>query len=129
MTAYLAYSYSTRLTEKEQAAIDERVKKSQKDFRKGASFALAMYFVYSLTIPTAHAVDSYSAPGPPDGGAGAIQPASAKPGFKPVSESVKGTFVGGATAISRAALQSGDFYMGFACAILLVIGGVIVNRS
>ena len=143
MTAYLAYSYSTCLTEKEQAKIDKKVKKNQEEFsrgfRRGTQISLSIYSVYLLARTTAHAVESCPDPGqvaPPanNGGVqppannGGVQPAPQKPGFKPLSEGTKGAFVGGASAICGAALQSGDFYLGIACATLLVIGGIVINR-
>lgn len=51
-----------------------------------------------------------------------------KPGFKPLTEGPKGAFIGGASAICAAALKSGDFYLGLACAFMLVVGGIIINR-
>ena len=135
MSAYLAYSYSTGLTKKEQTEIDEKTKKSREEFSKGfvkgASFSLTAYSLYSLTTSAAYAADSNvpeTAPKIP-GDTGAVQPTpTPKPGFKPLSEGTKGAFVGGASAICGAALQSGDFYLGLACAFLLVVGGVIINR-
>lgn len=134
MTAYLAYSYSTGLTKKEQIEIDEKTKKSREEFSKGfvkgASFSLATYCVYSLATSAAYAADS-NIPGTTPKGTGGVQPApgpTSKPGFKPLSEGTKGTFVGGASAICGAALQSGDFYLGLACAFLLVVGGIVINR-
>lgn len=51
-----------------------------------------------------------------------------RPGFKPLNNGPKGEFIGGASAVCGAALQSGDFALGVACAILLVIGGIVINR-
>ena len=51
-----------------------------------------------------------------------------KPGFKPLTDGTKGAYVGGASAVCGAALQSGDFYLGLACAFLLVVGGIVINR-
>jgi hypothetical protein len=136
MSAYLAYSYSTNLTIKEQTEIDEKTKKSREEFSKGfvrgVSFSLAAYFLYSLTTSAAYAAES-KVPAkrpktPVDTGAVTPKPTS-KPGFKPLSEGVKGTFVGGASAICAAAMQSGDFYLGLACALMLVVGGIVINRS
>ena len=131
MSAYLAYSYSTGLTKKEQIEIDEKTKKSREEFSKGfvkgASFSLAAYSLYSLATSAAYAADS-NLPKPP-GDTGAVQPTpTPKPGFKPLSEGTKGAYVGGASAICGAALQSGDFYLGLACAFLLVVGGIVINR-
>lgn len=135
MSAYLAYSYSTGLTKKEQTEIDEKTKKSREEFSKGfvkgASFSLTAYYLYSLTTSAAYAADSNvpeTAPKIP-GDPGAVQPTpTPKPGFKPLSKGTKGAFVGGASAICGAALQSGDFYLGVACAFLLVVGGIVINR-
>ena len=135
MSAYLAYSYSTSLTKKEQIEIDKKTKKSREEFSKGfvkgTTFSLAVYSLYSLATSAAHAADS-NVPATPQtpGDTGAVQPAptTAKPGFKPLSEGSKGAYVGGASAICGAALQSGDFYLGLSCAFLLVIGGIVINR-
>lgn len=125
MSAYLAYSYSTGLTKKEQIEIDEKTKKCREEFSKGfvkgASFSLAASSLYLLTLSAAYAAD-VPPPAPVD--AGAVQPAPAKP----LSEGSKGAFVGGASAICGATLQSGDFCLGLACAFLLVIGGIVINR-
>ena len=143
MSAYLAYSYSTGLTKEEQIKIDEKTKKSREEFSKGfvkgTSFSLAAYSLYSLTTSAACAADSNipqtapKAPGdtgiaqPPS--TSAVQPPSTpKPGFKPLDNGTKGAFVGGASAVCGAALQSGDFYLGLACAFLLVVGGIVINR-
>jgi hypothetical protein len=48
--------------------------------------------------------------------------------FKPLPEGTKGAYVGGASGICGAALQSGDFFLGLACAFLLVVGGIVTNR-
>ena len=130
MTAYLAYSYSTRLTKKKEIEIDEKTKKSREEFSKGfvkgASFSLAAYSLYSLATSAACAAD---VPATPKGDTGPVNPTpAAKPGFKPLSEGTKGAYVGGATTICGAALQSGDFYLGLACAFVLVVGGVVINR-
>lgn len=136
MSAFLAYSYSTGLTKKEQTEINEKTKKSREEFSKGfvkgASFSLAAYSLYLLTTSAAYAADSNvpaSEPKTPID-TKAVQPTpTSKPGFKPLSETTKGTFVGGASAVCAAALQSGDFYLGLGCALLLVIGGILINRS
>ena len=131
MTAYLGYSYSTSLTKEEQIQIDKKTEKSRKEFSKGfvkgISLSLAAYSLCLLSRSAAHAKD-LKAPSqnPPVDGA-AVQPAS-KPGFKTVDSGVKGTSVGGATAVCGAALQSRDFFLGVACATLLVVGGIIINR-
>lgn len=132
MSAFLAYSYSTGLTKKEQTEINEKTKKSREEFTKGfvkgGSFSLAAYSLYSLTTSAAYAADSnVPAPKTP-GDTGAVKQPTPKPGFKPLTEGTKGAFVGGASAICGAALQSGDFYLGLACAFLLVVGGIIINR-
>jgi len=51
MSVYLAYGCRTDLSKKEQIRIDERRKKSKKEFSrgfvKGVSFSLAAYSIYS----------------------------------------------------------------------------------
>ena len=135
MTSYLAYSYSTGLTKKEQIEIDKKTKKSREEFCsgfiKGTSFSLAAYSLYSMSTSAAYAADSNvpATPKPP-ADTGVAQPTpDAKPEFKPLSESTRGAYVGGASAVCGAASQSGDFYLGLACAFLLVVGGIIINRS
>lgn len=130
MTAYLAYSYSISLTKEERIQIDKKTENSRKEFSKGfvkgISLSLAAYSLCLLSRSAAHAKEVPPSQNPrvePK----ALEPAS-KPGFKPVDAGVKGTFVGGATAICGAALQSGDFFLGVACATLLVVGGIIINR-
>lgn len=67
-------------------------------------------------------------PAPPEDPV-AVQPApGSKPGFNRLSEGVKGGYVGGASAVCAATLQSGDFYIGLTCAFLLVIAGIVINR-
>lgn len=132
MSAYLAYSYSTRLGKEEETQIDQHVKENQinfkEGFKKGTVTALALYSVYSMTTHAAHALEPIKSPGP-----GQVEPAPAtapadKPGFKPLGDAPKGAFIVGASAICGAALQSGDFYLGFACAMMLVVGGIVINR-
>ena len=97
---------------------------------KGASFSLAAYSLYSLATCAAYAADS-NVPATPKtpGDTGAVTPTPAsKPGFKPLSEVTKGAYVGGASTICGAAVQSGDFYLGLGCAFLLVVGGIAINR-
>lgn len=84
--------------------------------------------MYSLTISPACASDSnipQTAPKAP-GDTGAVQPPSTpavqptpkpKPGFKPLNEATKGAYV-----------ESGDFYLGLTFALLLVVGGIVINR-
>ena len=137
MSGYLAYLYSTGLTEKEQNKIDKKTKRCREEFSKGfvkgTSFSLAAYSLYALTTSPAYAVDSNAsqiAPKTPvDTGTGVVQPTpSPKPGFKPLADGTRGTYIGGASAVCSAALQSGDFYLGLACAFLLVVGGIVINR-
>ena len=142
MSAFLAYSHSACLLEKEQAEIDQQVKKNRKEFcrgfKKGTKISLTVYSIYRLAgANSAYAADTGPDPGkavpavPENHGVVQPQPAPAnqvKPGFKPLTDGTKGAFVGGASAICGAALQSGDFYLGVACAFLLVIGGIVINR-
>lgn len=134
MSAYLAYSYSTNLTIKEQTEIDKKTKKSREEFSKGfvkgISFSLAAYSLYSLTTSAAYAADSNvpaTTPGPGDTGAVKPKPTSNK--CKPLSDPTRGLFVGGASSICAAALQSGDFYLGLSCAFLLVVASIVINRD
>lgn len=136
MSAYLAYSYSFCLTEKEQTEIDKKVKKNQEEFcrgfRTGSQISLAVYSAYLLTATTAQAKDMCPDPGKiaPPADSGAVQPMpNNAPGFKPLSEGTRGTFIGRASAVCAATLQSGDFLLGLSCAALLVVGGIIVNRK
>jgi len=132
MSAYLAYSYSINLVEEERIRIDSRVEKGRNDFgkgfQKGIKVSLSMYSIFLLVKSTAHAADVPA--GTPDFNVcpePSVVPV-AKPGMKPLSEGTKGAFVGGSSAICGAALQSGDFALGLACAFLLVIGAMVVNR-
>jgi len=135
MSAYLSYSYSTGLTKEEQTKIDEKTKKSREEFSKGfvkgTSFSLAAYSLYSLTTSAACAADSnvpHTAPKAP-GDTGTVQHThTPKPGFTHLTDVTKCAYVGGASAVCGAALQSGDFYLGLACAFLLVVGGIVINR-
>lgn len=136
MSAYLAYSYSVCFTEKEQTEIDKKVDRNREEFcrgfRTGTKISLSVYFAYLFLATTAHAKDSCPDPGQvaPPANNGAVQPKpNDRPRFKPLSEGTKGTFLGGASAICAAALQSGDFFLGLSCAALLVIGGILVNRK
>lgn len=142
MSAFLAYSYSACLSEKEQVEIDQQVKKNRKEFcrgfEKGIKISITVYSIYRLAgVNSAYAADSCPDPGkavpavPENHGVIQPQPApthQVKPGFKPLTNGTKGAFVGGASAICGAALQSGDFYLGVACAFLLVVGGIVINR-
>lgn len=136
MNSFLAYSYSTGLTENEQTEINEKVKKSREEFSKGfvkgASLSFVAYSLYSMTASAARAIDpNVPAPLPknlPDNGAAVCPTPAPRPGFKPLSDGVKGTFIGGASAVCGAALQSGDFALGLGCAFLLVVGGIVINR-
>jgi hypothetical protein len=135
MSSYLAYSYSANLTEEEQATIDKYVKKSREEFgtgfQKGLQISVSVYSLYRFSTPAAaHAAEIAPdlCPAPADN-PGAVKPApNSKPGFQPLHEGAKGTFVGGAGAVCAAALQSGDFALGVACAALLVVAGIVINR-
>ena len=81
--------------------------------------------MYSLTTSAAYAADSnlsQTCPKTPENTVALQTTPTQKPGFKPLSQGTKGAYVGGA------ALQSGDFYLGVACAFLLVVRGIIINR-
>jgi hypothetical protein len=142
MSSYLAFSYSVNLTEEEKIEVDSRVKKSRKDFgkgfRKGMKVSLSVYSIFLLVQSTTTPVDAADVPTVPTGTPepGAIAPVArpgagvpvVKPGMKPLNEKTKGMFVGGASAICGAFFQSGDFAIGIGCALLLVIGGIVINR-
>ena len=137
MSAYLAYSYSINLTDEEEKKFDSQVKKSRKDFskgfQKGIQISLSMYSVFLLVKSTATPAYAADVPtGTTDPNVcpkpGPVVPVT-KPGMKPLGDGPKGAFVGGASAICGAALQSGDFALGITFAFLLVIGGIIINRS
>lgn len=55
-SCYLAYSYSTSLTKKEQTKIDEKIKKSREKFSKGflkcTNFSLGVYAFYAFMTST-----------------------------------------------------------------------------
>ena len=140
MSSYLAYSYSVGLTKEEENKINEKVNYSQKKFyqgfNKGLKVSLMVYSIYSLTTSVAYASDQCPESNPtptksPSSAPGRNQKqlVKPKPGFKPVAGSVKGTAIGGATAVCGAALQSGDFVYGFLCAMLLVGIGWVNNRE
>lgn len=52
-----------------------------------------------------------------------------RPGFRAIDDVPRSAFVGGASGICADALQSGDFLLGLACAGLLVIGSIVLNRN
>jgi hypothetical protein len=140
MSAYLAYSYSINLTDEEKIKVDSRVEKGRKDFskgfKKGMKVSLSMYSIFLLVKSTTTSVHAVDVPaGTPDfnvhpelGPLPVVPVTKPKPGMKPLDDGVKGAFVGGSSAICGAALQSGDFALGLACAFLLVVGGIIINR-
>jgi hypothetical protein len=100
--------------------------------------SVSVYSVLLLVKP-AHAADVPECPNPgavapvPKPGAGAPAPKGVAPfierGTKPLTGDAKGIFVGGATAICASFFQSGDFMLGFSCAVLIVIGGIVINRT
>jgi hypothetical protein len=137
MSLYLAYSYSSCLTKKEENKINERVHYSQEQFyqgfNKGVKFSLMAYSIYSLTTTVAYASDQCpstdtcpSPANPPAPGTDVVKP---KPGFKPLPSAAKGAAIGGATGVCGAALQSGDFIYGLLCGLLLVGIGWVNNRE
>ena len=119
MTLLFGFTYSTKLTEDEKAAINQTTAKAREEFWKGFStgskISVAICAFYLVTSATkALAADPPLAPNPTS---------SSRPGFKPVSE-----LLGGAGAISAAASESMDFYWGLGFALFLVISGIIMNR-
>ena len=102
--------------------IDAKVKKSREDFHngfvKGVKFSFWVYTLHSLFTSAAHATD-FNVPAPPPSDPGPVQPApNPKPGRRPLRGTTKRTFSGGASAVCLAALKSGDFARGLACAFL-----------
>jgi hypothetical protein len=84
--------------------------------------------LYSLTTSAAYAADSNVPPPKTPRDTGAVQQPVSKPGFQTLTEGPKGAFVGGTSSICGAASQSGDFYLGLAFALLLIVGGIVINR-
>jgi hypothetical protein len=126
----LNYSYSKNLTDEERIKIDSRVEKGRKDFskgfKKGMKVSLSVYSIFLLLRSTATSVHAADVPtGTPE--PGAVVPV-AKPGMTPLNGNVKGAFIGGSTAICGAFFQSRDFVLGLTCALLLVAGGILINR-
>jgi hypothetical protein len=132
MSAYLAYSYSINLTDEEKIKVDSRVEKGRKDFskgfQKGMKVSLSMYSIFLLVKSTTTLVHAAGTPDFNVHPEPVVPVAKPKPGMKPLNEKARGAFVGGSSAICGAALQSGDFALGLACAFLLVVGGIIINR-
>ncbi len=138
MSAYLAYSYSRNLTNEEEIKIHQQVEESRekfgKGFQKGMKISLSIYSIFLLlksTSTSAYASDMSDStltpakcpePGP-------IAPTGPRPGMKALDEGTKGLFVGGASAVCTAAVQSGDYIIGLACAFLLVVGAIVINRT
>jgi hypothetical protein len=91
--------------------------------------SVSVYSVLLLVKP-AHAADVPECQNP---GALALVPKEVAPfierGTKPLTGKAKGIFVGGATSICGSFFQSGDFMLGFSCAVLIVIGGIVLNRT
>lgn len=133
MSSYLAYSYTRNLTTKERDEIDLRTKKSREEFSRGfatgINISVAVYSVYSLFAPkAAYALEPIVKPDSTVPEGTPAQAAPAQPGFKPLSDGSRGAFIGAVSMICATAAQSGDFLLGLACAGLLVIGGIVVNR-
>ena len=141
MSSYLAYSYSSNLTTKERNEIDLRTKKSREEFSRGFSTgmtisvaAAAVYSTYSFfASKAAYALEPIVKPDSPmpEGTPAQVEPIPNqpnRPGFRPLSDGPRGALVGAISTICATAAQSGDFLLGLACAGLLVVGGVIVNR-
>jgi hypothetical protein len=157
MSIHLTYSYTTNLTTKEKTDVDLKVKKNREEFlrgfRKGMKMSISIYSILTLlqsTIIAANASDiplpsppgnpvpGYPVPVPMPGNPvpvpvpGNPVPVGLvpilKPGMQPFSAATKGAFVGAGTAICSAALQTGDFALGFSCAMLVVIAGIVMNR-
>ena len=133
------YGYCLNVTKQEKLEIDEKTKNSREEFRKGfvkaVSFSLAVYTAYSLTKSAAYATDG-NVPANPNVPAttpkdtGAVQPApNSRSGMQPLSDGSKGAFVAGASGVCAVALQTGDYVLGDACGLLVVVAVLIMNRS
>jgi len=130
MSAYLAYSYSSCLEEKEQREIDQQVQKCQKEFCEGASdslkLCLTIYSIYSLTTKSAYASDQCPKPGSTP--SNSVQKPQPKPGFKPLTRRQKGGVASAAGTICSIALATGDYLLGGACVMLVFIFLNVMNR-
>ena len=140
MSAYLAYSYSACLMEKEQAAIDKKVIKNRENFcrgfRTGTEISLSILAIYSRAN-AAYAADSVpdqtpvppvpdQTPAPKSVPTSNLAPTT--PGFKPLPERTKGAITGAIGTICVSAAQSGDFLLGLSCGFLIIVAAVIMNR-
>jgi hypothetical protein len=146
MSIHLTYSYTTNLTTKEKTDVDLKVKKNREEFlrgfRKGMKMSISIYSILTLLQSTIIAANASDIPLPSPPGNPVPMPGNPvpgypvpvglvpilKPGMQPFSAATKGAFVGAGTAICSAALQTGDFALGFSCAMLVVIAGIVMNR-
>ena len=90
--------------------------KFNKGFMKNSSFSLPAYSLYSLIRTFVAYVANSNIPLTP------------KPGFKPLTDTIKGAYVNGTNTICAAAVQNSDFYLSLTYAFLLIVGGIIINQ-
>ena len=130
MSSYLAYSYSTCLTEEEGNKINEKVRESQKEFCRGANdgfkVGLTVYSIY-LTTRGAHASDQCPPPKNSPVPAPETAVAKPKPGFKPLKLRQLGAATNAGGTICVVAIGSGDYLLGAACIGLVFAFLNIVN--
>lgn len=130
MSLYLAYSYSSCLSEEEEKVINEKVSESRKEFSRGVSdgfkICLTVQSLYSLTTRAAYASDQCpNSPGPTP----AKDVAKPKPGFKPLTRRQVGASTSAGGTICAVAIASGDYLLGGACIMLVFVFLNIVNRN
>jgi len=122
----------------EKTDVDLQIKKNRQEFirgfRRGMKISVSIYSILILFQSTIAANASDIPHQAPDRDLVPVNPIPVglvpipKPGMKPLSATTKGAFVGGASSICTAAIQSGDFLLGFGCAMLFVIAGILMNR-
>lgn len=128
MSMYLAYSYSIKMRKSELVEDNLRVKRNQKEALAGALFATALYSAYCLLPKAVHASDSIpnGGPGIPNPVNSANQVATAPPSKNGLNDMQKGAFAGSTTGICGLALQTSNFWLGFACVGLLIVGSKVM---
>ena len=146
MSLYLGYTQIIGLSTNQQIAVDRRVRKSRKQFVvqfiNEANICLPVFLAFMFGFSSKLDSIRFSC---------GLQCQSTircfygyifrsiyrksfcyykagKPGFRPLDHKVKGLFVGSATGVCSAALQSGDYLLGMACATLCLVAGIIMNR-
>jgi len=129
MSSYLAYSYSTELSDENRVANNLRVNCNRKEAMQGALFALALYSIYRLIVEPVDPSDHGPNPGqgefPGQSTPGnQVVPAPPKKGLNDMQ---KDTYTGSTTSICALAIQTSNFWLGFAGVGLLIIGSKIMT--